>query len=292
MRFNASVACLLAFCACNPSAQTGEGEGEGEAVPCETTADCGAGLVCVTQEDEPELPGTFCSGTCQPPAELGDTCFTFAVGVCGTARHPCVEGLECAQSFPSGSCVVPAPLGAPCDIWRGLAPRDKSRDGCETGLACGVSRSCIDEIEETPCDDVGTCVVAESPGAEAGECRSTGVAGVAGFISCQPEECPNGNECAPGDVCTQLEYCGTLCAPAAGIGDRCVAFDREGPTHPCSAFIRKCGDGLACVDVLYDLDEFAASACALPAAEGEACAFLTNDGCAEGLTCRDRVCTP
>jgi hypothetical protein len=290
-RISVAVACFLAFSGCNPPAQTGEGGGEGEGEPasCETAADCGAGLVCVTQEDDPELPGTFCSGTCQPPAELGDSCFTFIVGGCGTARHPCVDGLECAESFPSGSCVVPAPLGAPCDIWRGLAPRDKSRDGCETGLACGVSRSCIDEIEETPCDDVGTCVVAESPGAEAGECCSSNVAG---FISCQPEECPNGDECAPGDICVQLEYCGTLCAPAAETGDRCVAFDHEVTMHPCPAFIRECGAGLACVDVLYNVDEGSASACALPAAEGEPCALLTNDGCADGLVCTNGVCTP
>ncbi len=204
--------------------------------------------------DERALP--FCSGeTCQVyhgTKADGEECESV-----GRFASDCAQGLVCLGvcSEPCANFGVDIPEGGVCND-----PDSGFAGLCAEGLLCEPQS--------------GMCVRVPTDGEE---CLQNFVCAEGHWCSMEGETPTCRPTKATGDPCNSFQECETLncvdgaCAAAPGEGDSCT--------------LGRCAEGLVC-----DASDGAPVCIALPKM-GEACLENPVSRCAEGLTCRDDVCT-
>lgn len=143
---------------------------------CETTSECGAGLICSTGTSS--AVGTY---TCLPAGTTGAHCFSRGdcaaglacvgtvdyrhCGPLGTEGDKCIYGDDCADGLVCNlTCVKPKLLGQTCsfeDICAGLAGCDFTLNECVSvkpdGAACSSSGQCQGRCDSTTMKCTSIC---------------------------------------------------------------------------------------------------------------------------------------
>ena len=189
---------------------------------CDTSADCGEGFICASDQTCLEVP------PCTTDMECGDG-FMCTDGTCVAAPPPCTTDLECGDGFlcTDGMCVAAPPE-------------------CTTDLECGDGMLCTDGMcGPIPCTQDADCPDTD-PDTEAGfQC----IADTCVPRGCFPPGCPAGFLCIdPGFPLCWPEELVCFTDLDCDEGFECLGMTCREVTPPECTTDLDCGEGMLCTD--------------------------------------------